>query len=156
MHVLESTPDHVIGRVPGAAIHIWRGATKPAAVPLVSRAVDEASRDGSGLPVVLIGVVEADALFPDDDARKALSEGMRDAAKLIGASAMVFEGHGFKFSALRAIVAGLGLLARTSYPTDVFATPSAAAAWAVRTCPGHDAQALARGVEALRATPPRA
>ena len=151
--VIETTRDHAIGWLPGAVIHVWRGATTEAGVACVRTALEEAVRAPGDRPLVLIGVVEADAPMPDDRGRRLLSDGMREAAEEIAASALVFEGQSFKSAAVRAVMAGLGLLARAPYPLDVFSSVSAATQALTRWCPTHDSEQLARAVETVRAAP---
>jgi hypothetical protein len=148
--VIESNSDYTVGTMPGAVFHLWRGNGMSSGVRVITDALAKVHAEDSGLPMVLFGVLQPDVPIPDDESRRNMVDAMRNTVGL-RASVMVFEGHGFKASAIRAIVSGFGLLARVPYPHDVCASVPLGARWLTRWCPEHDPERLIAAVEALRA-----
>ena len=79
--------------------------------------------------VLTLTVIEQSAAPPSADIRKAIARLMDSKANRIRASALVFEGNGFRASTVRSVATGLSLLARRPYPHRTFATVKEAAMW---------------------------
>ena len=78
----------------------------------------------------MVTIVEQGAPLPSTQARTVTAEILRTAP--IRLSAMVFEGQGFGAAAVRGVITGIGLLARTPYPHRTFATVTEAVSWIER------------------------
>jgi hypothetical protein len=153
LRVLEVSRDHAFGALPGVVFYVWRGATTVAAARGIMTHVARIHAEHPTIPCVLMGVVEAGTPPPDSDARKALGESMQKGSAHLRASALAFEGEGFQASMVRAVATGLSLLARTSYPHQVFAGVDQAAGWLSQQVPEHDAATLIAGLQQLRSAP---
>ena len=128
---LEGRDDaHGVGTWRNLLVAVWRTETRAPAVERVSKVLGRlatAHRD-----VALLQVVEAAATAPDADARRAISAMLREHASVIRCSAVVYEGDGFRAATLRAVVTGIALLSRPSYPHVVFGSTIAAINWTAR------------------------
>jgi hypothetical protein len=122
VHFEESTNDYIFAEWNRVLLAIWRGKTTSSAL-----------RHGETLferlegPLLLLTIVEATASLPTLDARVELVGVLKRAAGKIERSAVVFEGEGFRAASVRAVVAGVSLFSRPTYPHRVFGTVSAAA-----------------------------
>ena len=156
--VLDSTINHAIGVVDNVALYVWRRLTTPEALPHIIQAFANAASSGAGR-LANYGLVEAEAGLPDAEMRARLARIMRDASAIMDASAMTFEGSGFRASAVRTAAMGLALMARQPYPHRVFGSTHEAAHWMVaqmrrRNAPSPEAEAVGGAMQALRDTPP--
>ncbi|MBK9264645.1 MAG: hypothetical protein IPM54_33275 [Polyangiaceae bacterium] len=159
LYIVRAQLLHAIGYVPGAVFYVWRGTTTVDAARALEQTVRIAAArsDGAG---VLLGVVDTGAPPPEPDVRKALADSLAAGAGFVRASALVFEGEGFRASMVRAVATGLSMLARLPYPHESFSSVSAAAKWLERF---HDdsgavicsAAALEAHMHALRTAPHR-
>lgn len=120
--------DHAIGASEGLLLCVWRVRTTAEAISelagIVSRLIAR-SRDR----IVMLTVVEAGADMPDAPVRNALAELFHRVAPSVIASALVFEGTGFKAATVRALTTTLNMVTRQPFPHKVFATVGEAAAW---------------------------
>lgn len=158
LRVVEVTPDHTFGCVPGAVLYVWRKATTMEAARTLRQLVREAIDQAGTNPGVYLGVVEEGASPPSWGVRKELAETFKDGRDFFCASALVFEGSGFQASVVRAVVAGLALFARQPFPHQVFSEVSVATAWleqhlAERGPAPRPAGELAEHLRALRRVP---
>jgi hypothetical protein len=156
--VIESTIDHAIGTIGNVSLYVWRRRTLPAAMPAVIQAFDDARRAGDGR-FANYGVIEASADMPEASMRARLAHLMRDAAADMGASALTFEGSGFRAAAGRPAAMGLAAMARQPYPHRVFGDIDTAAVWLVaqvsrRGMSSPSAEDIERAMQDLRNTPP--
>jgi hypothetical protein len=74
-------------------------------------------------------VLEAAAKMPSAESRAGLADFMHGYRDRFRASALAFEGTGFRAASIRAVVTGLSALARHSFPHAVFASVPEALAW---------------------------
>jgi hypothetical protein len=153
VRVLELSRDHAFGVIPGVMLYVWRGTTTVAAAHGIGEGLRLVRDDGSGLPTVLFGVVEASTPPPDSEPRKVLAESMKSAGGYLKASALGFEGEGFQASMVRGVAVGLALLARTPFPHQAFASVPLAAEFVAKTVPQHSAAKLLDALQQLRAVP---
>ena len=157
LEVIESTIDHAVGTFGNVSIYVFRRQTLPSSVPAVVRAFDDARRAGGGT-FANYGVIEPEAPLPEPNVRAQLAHLMRD-AEGINASAVIFEGTGFRAAAVRVVTTGMALVARQPYPHRVFSSTTSAAEWtaaqmARRGLPCPIASELDKAVQALRSTTP--
>lgn len=128
---LETHDDaHGVGTWRNVLVAVWRTETRAAAVERVSQVLG--ARAATHRDVALLQVVEAGATAPDVDARRAISGMLKRHASVIRCSAVVYEGDGFRAATLRAVVTGISLLSRPSYPHVVFGSTIAAINWTAR------------------------
>ena len=114
-----------IGRV---LLVVWRNETTLKGITDIHRSMRElAARYPTGIG--LFTIVEAEAPMPERAERDALARLLRDFGPNLKASALVFEGQGFRAAAVRSVVVGLTLLAKQPYPHRVFDGPAIAATW---------------------------
>lgn len=120
--------DHAIGTSEGLLLCIWRLRTTPEAIAeltgivtrLIARSPDR---------ILMLTVVESGADMPDAPVRNALAELFHRVAPSVIASALVFEGTGFKAATVRALTTTLNMVTRQPFPHKVFASPAEAATW---------------------------
>lgn len=155
LEILESTPDHAIGRWRSAGLYVWRGVTTVHGASVLQRAVARMREGDPTGPGVLLGVVEAGTPPPAADVRRALADFLAGAGGYVRVSALAFEGTGFQASMVRAVATGLALLGRPDYPHQVFASVEEGARWIERTLrlagtPRYQAPELAAAIAQLR------
>lgn len=113
----------------------------------------EARGAAKGKAVGVITIVEQNAPLPSAEARRAMAEFLSTRRGRIAASAVVFEGAGFRAAAVRGVVTGLTLVAQQPFPHRVFAVVKDAAAWICGAGPAEwtgQAPRLDGAVAALR------
>lgn len=126
------TAHHAIGSFGSTVLYVSRNSTGLEAVRLLSAETDVARVAGGELS--LFGIIEAGAAMPSSDARDGLSEVLREFGDKGGvASALTFEGIGFRASAVRSIATGVALVARQRFPHRIFGSIAEAADWLVST-----------------------
>lgn len=159
LHIVQATSQHAIGHVSEVALYVWRSTTTLAAARALEQTVRIVGTRAKG-GGVLLGVVAAGVPPPEANVRKALADSLAAGAGFVRASALVFEGEGFRASMVRAVATGLSMLARLPYPHESFPSVTAAAKWLERH---HDdsgavicsAAALEAHMHALRTAPHR-
>lgn len=142
--------DHAIGTSEGLLLCVWRFQTTAEAIAeltgIVSRLVAR-----SPDRVIMLTVVEAEADMPDAPVRNALAAMFHRVASATIASALVFEGTGFKAATVRALTTTLNMVTRQPFPHKVFATVGDAAAWLAPQTGGRiSATAIANDLAATR------
>lgn len=153
VQLCDASVDHAVGTVEQVLVIIWRVRTLVSAVDAISRAYDALIVDcpeGIGL----LNIVEQTAPMPTSDARERIAAFLRESTG-IKASAVAFEGTGFRAAAVRSVVAGLSLLARQPFPHKIFPTLETASDWLVPELKQHvqvdyDAASFIREVQRLR------
>ena len=123
-----STQDHVIATWDRVMILIFRVESTMAAVRDAQGVFDNLAHEHSG-GVFLLTIVERDARMPSVVVRGALAEFLAQAAGRMVLSAVVYEGTGFRATAVRSVVSGLAMLTNYPYPHKVFPRVEAAANW---------------------------
>jgi len=130
--ILHSDPDLSVATLEHSLVCVWHGDTTTSGVSRITRELNMFSAShprGFGL----ITLVEAKASMPETAERNAIAELLRSFGEKIAASALIFEGEGFRAAAVRSVVAGLNLLARQPYPHKVFGTSEEASNWLAPT-----------------------
>lgn len=122
-------PDVALCSARNVFVVIWRVNTTVAAVQRVDQTCEQfaaAHPDGIGH----VTIVEQSAPMPPNDARDRLALYLRESTH-IKASAVAFEGTGFRAAAVRSVVAGLALIARQPFPHKIFPTLETASDWLI-------------------------
>ena len=107
---------------------VWRNETTMHGVESTRSGI-KTFADANPGGIGLLTIVEPEAPMPGRDERDALAALLKSFGTQIKASALVFEGEGFRAAAVRSVVVGLNLLARQPYPHRVFDAVSQAASW---------------------------
>jgi hypothetical protein len=106
----------------------WLGETNPGAVARVTQHLQRlAAQFGTGIG--LMQVVGATTGPPSSEAREALAKMLKGGSAYIVCSSLVVPGVGFRMAAARALATGLIMLARPSFPHEVYSTVEEAAIW---------------------------
>ena len=106
---------------------VWRNETSPTASTMVHQRCEEfAKRHPEG--VGMLTVVTSTAPMPPSESRDRLARFMREGT-YVKASAVAFEGTGFRAAAIRSVVTGLTLLAKQAFPHRIFSTLEDASGW---------------------------
>jgi hypothetical protein len=154
-HIERATSDYALATFRDLYIVIWHRNTTMTGAQAVRRgcfAFAESRPKG----VALLTIVEEEAPMPASEPRESLATFMRDASDHIKASAVVFEGTGFRAAAVRSVVVGLTMLARQKYPHKVFSGLIEATAWmerelaAAKLAESFTAQELGDAIASLR------
>jgi hypothetical protein len=123
-------------------------------VGLLRKGLERLART-SGTGVGLVVIIEPDADSPVSEERKQFAAINRDTPGLKGV-AVVFEGRGFKASAVRSVAAGIAFLSRSPIPHKVFSVLPEAAAWIgplVHNAGSLPAGGLLRAIDLIRCDP---
>ncbi|MEI9937605.1 MAG: hypothetical protein WDO69_10340 [Pseudomonadota bacterium] len=127
VRILRSEASHGIAFAGRTLVVLWQTETRAHAVielaTLLARLAAEFGRLG------LLQVIGDHATPPDGAARSALATMLKDNETRIVASAVVFEGTGFRASVIRSIVIGISMLSRPKCPHTVFASTTAGVEW---------------------------
>jgi hypothetical protein len=122
------SPDHRTGSWGQLFVVVWKVNTTMEGVTALRQGVTQLGKKNPQ-GIGLLTVVEANAPMPSSEARDAIATFLREAGSFINASAVIFEGEGFRAAAVRSVVTGLTMLAKQPYPHKVFAGITEAAAW---------------------------
>jgi hypothetical protein len=122
--------------------------------PILERiALKEARAHPTGLAFLCI--VPANASPPREEVRAAIREAFANVSQILASVCWYVEGAGFKAAAARAVLSGLILLMRPTYPTHITSDLHDALRWSyarVGSADQHDLAALARQLFELRRT----
>jgi len=153
--ILPSEAAHGIAFVGRTLVVLWQTETRAAAVvELATLLAGRAAEFGS---VGLLQVIGDRATPPDSTVRAALASMLKDNEQRIVASAVVFEGAGFRASAVRSVVIGISMLSRPKCPHMVFASSKAGIEWLSGyeplggKSPGQAAASMQLAIDRLRA-----
>ncbi len=127
LRIEESTNQHAFAVWDRVVLAIWRGQTTLSAVRRGEQVVERHAGRHPDRGVLLLTIVEAAAPLPPLECRIELAAMLKRAAGKVERSSLVFEGEGFRAASVRAVVAGISLFSRPSYPHRVFNTVGAAA-----------------------------
>jgi hypothetical protein len=126
--ILRNQADFAIAVYRDVFVLVWRHDTTMEGCAAVRHDLFEmAQTRPKGL--ALITIVEELAPMPPAESRQELAKILTDASDHIRASAVVFEGTGFRAAAVRSVVVGLTMLARQKFPHKVFGNLPDAASW---------------------------
>jgi hypothetical protein len=118
--------DHVLATFRHVVVCVWLKETRASAVDAASDKLAELA-SSFGHRVAIIQVVERGAGNLNRDTRAALAALLKRGRDYIRASAVVYDGEGFRSAAVRMIVSGLVQLNNPGFAHQVFAdVPSAA------------------------------
>lgn len=123
------TPEYAVVVYQSILIQLWRVETSSDGVRLVRRTLAEF---GSQIALTMV-VIEDGATRPDRGARSELEALGKELAPRF--AAVVFEGHGFKAAAVRAVMTSIGLFTRSSLPSRIFSSTDGAIEWMMRAYP---------------------
>ena len=153
VRILRSDASHGIACVGRTLIVLWQTETRSGAVAeLATLLAGFAAESGS---VALLQVIGDQAIPPEGPVRAALAAMLKDNETRIIASAVVFEGVGFRASVIRSIVVGISMLSRPKCPHTVFASSAAGIEWLnaqlkASGSPGQSASSMQLAIEQLR------
>ena len=130
VRILHSEPSHAIAFLERTLVVLWQTETrKQAVLELGSLLAGLAGLAEESRGLALIQVIGDHATPPDSDTRAALAAMLKANETRIIASAVVFEGSGFRASVIRSVVVGISLLSRPKCPHTVFASTADGLAW---------------------------
>jgi hypothetical protein len=135
IHIIEVDRDHAVGSRGNFLAVVWRGRTSITAVSRCQMFLDNLKAEYPAEGVGLLQLAEPGAPPPDGAVRAAVSRLLASGAGSVKSSCLVYAGTGFYMASARALVTALTMLAKTSFPHEVFATVADAAAWHARLLP---------------------
>lgn len=153
VRILRSEDSHGIAFVGRTLVVLWQTETRSQAVAeLGSLLAALAAEFGS---LALLQVIGDQAVPPDGPVRAALAAMLKNNETRIIASAVVFEGVGFRASVIRSIVVGISMLSRPKCPHTVFASSAAGIEWLnshlkSSGTPGQSAASMQLAIDQLR------
>lgn len=151
VHIEESTGDHIFAFWERVMVAVFDGTTSQTAVRRCEELFDKHFQR-LRTPMFLLTIVDVPAPLPALEVRMELVASLHRANGKLARSAVVYEGEGFRAASVRAVVAGIAMFSRPTYPHRVFAQVSAAAQFLaggpdVAPAPQH----LVRAVQLVRA-----
>ena len=127
VRLLRTESSHGIAITGRTVVALWQTETTIEAVrELASVLAGHAAESGGA---GLLQVIDERATPPDGNTRVALAAMLKDNEARIVASAVVFEGSGFRASVVRSVVIGITMLTRPKCPHTVFASVNEGIAW---------------------------
>src|SRR3954469_1555921 len=154
VQILRSDTSHGIAFVGRTLVVLWQTETRAEAVAdLATLLAGRAAEFGS---VALLQVIGDQANPPDSAVRGALATMLKHNEQRIVASAVVFEGAGFRASVVRSVVIGISMLSRPKCPHTVFASPKDGIDWLSEyepvggANPGRAAASMQLAIDRLR------
>jgi hypothetical protein len=127
-----ASPDVAVGSWRNVLVTDWRLRTTAAQVDDI-RARLERLAQAHPTGVFYLALVRATATPPDDRARSALAEILRNDAGVLLGGAVVFDGSGFRGAFVRGVATSLVMLARPAFPFNVCSLQGAASHFAERS-----------------------
>lgn len=118
---------HVLAVCRNVAVVLWVKETQLSAVGGMGELLGELTRGDRRS--ALLQIAEPSALVPTTEAREAIMAVLKLHTSSLLASAVVFEGDGFRAAAARAVVSGIALMARLDFPHQIFASVPSALEW---------------------------
>ncbi len=140
--------DHLMVTWKNVVVAIYKHETTVAGVASVKRVYNTCVAAHPG-GVFLITIVEQGAPMPPSEVRDLLANFLEGGTGKTLMSAVVHEGSGFRAAAVRSVVTGLAMLARLSYPHQVFGSVEVAARW-FASASGLNADELAEAIAEAR------
>jgi hypothetical protein len=153
VRILRSEVSHGIAFVGRTLVVHWQTETRGQAVgDLATLLAGLAAERGS---LGLLQVIGEQAVPPDAATRAKLAAMLKDNETRIIASAVVFEGAGFRASVIRSIVIGISMLSRPKCPHTVFESTTAGSQWLSGQLnasggPGQSAESMQLAIDQLR------
>ena len=127
VRILHSEPSHAIAFLERTLVVLWQTETRKQAVLELASLLAGLAEESRGL--ALMQVIGDHATPPDADTRAALAKMLKANETRIVASAVVFEGSGFRASVIRSVVVGIAMLSRPKCPHTVFASTAEGTEW---------------------------
>ena len=118
---------HAVVTRPHLMVCLWRTVTSREAVAEIRQIARRHAQ--AHPPMAMLTVLEAEAEQPGGDVLRELAALFQDLEHSVSCSALTFEGDGFSAAAVRGVATGLQLLAKQTFPHQVFARVSEAADW---------------------------
>jgi len=141
--VLEVRDAHAFAYWRNMLILVWRRETDSSAVRRARHHLIELiKRHPDGVGLMQVALPEAEP--PDSDARGAITDMLAAGRGTVACSSVIYGGTGFWMASVRALVAGVAMLARPGFPHQVFATVDEAADWHARLLPAGEGPAPSR------------
>lgn len=116
-------PEYSVAVYQGILIQLWRLATTMEGVRLVRKTL---ARYGDQIQVTMV-ILENGATRPEKSVRTELDVLGRELAPRF--AAVIYEEHGFRAAAVRAVMTSIGLFTRSTLPSRIFATAGEAVEW---------------------------
>lgn len=151
---LRKAPDCAFGVVDDLFICLWRESQPTLeSAEKCGELVKQHQQTRQG-PIGLVTIVPENSPTPDGAVRKRIADVLSASTNVKG-SAVCFEGTGLRATIVRTIVTGITLMARLSFPHQVFASALAGTAFVVACLrdarvESRDARELAGEIEAWR------
>lgn len=148
---LSRAADYTTARYQDLVLQLWHKQTTLDGVAALRTAIGKVA-DESKEGLRLLIVVEPGAAMPPREARGKIADFMTDYRASIRATALAFEGEGFRAASIRAVVTGLNLLTHHPFPYGVFSTIPEALNWTPMApiAAGTQPMALAKAVRTYR------
>jgi hypothetical protein len=133
-------PGFVVAELEGVVVLWWRTDVSVEGAAATDQIMEQLERR-SARHFGFITVVDAQAdLRVPGPARTAVSRMIKRFEPSISAAAIVFEGDGFKATAVRSIVTAINLAARNKFPNRVFPLVAPAVRWVLESLEGPKTQ----------------
>jgi hypothetical protein len=126
--IRDSTKDHIIGAWERVAVVVFREETTIEGVRNLTAVCDDLARQHPE-GIFLLTIVAPNAPMPPSVVRSAVAAFLAARAGQLIASAVVYEGAGFRAAAVRSVVTGVSMVSKPPYPHKVFSSVAAAARW---------------------------
>jgi len=127
VRILRHEASHGIAFAGRTLIAHWQTETRGQAVAELATLLSHLATEHGNLG--LLQVISEQATPPDGATRAALAAMLKANENRIVASAVIYEGVGFRASMIRSIVVGISMLSRPKCPHTVFASTTAGIEW---------------------------
>ncbi len=155
VRIQETSHDVVFAVWDRVALAVWRNNTTVGGLRRAERIFQEYVMERSE-PLLMLTLIESTATLPSLEARIELATVLKRANGLLERSALVFEGDGFRAASIRAVVKGVSLFSKQSYPHGIFGSVSAAAQFLTQGALGTPApEQIVRATQLARRAPAR-
>jgi hypothetical protein len=158
--VLVHDRDHFVFTCDRFFVMVWRRETRIDAVKRVNRIVTDFAVSLTPQRFCLLTLVEAGAPLPPAGSRAGLAHLLHANADFLVASAVAFEGSGFRAAAVRGVATSIAVMSNHQFPHRVFSSVFQATDFLVgeleRELGGHvDGRKLLDGLHNLRTGSPK-
>lgn len=142
--LLSVDANHAVATWRRVFVHVWRMHTT---LPVARASMANLKMFGAERPggIGMITIIGAGAPPPSTEVSRELASMIRNAE--VRASAVAFEGGGFRASIVRSVITGLAILARPPYPHFVTGTLAEASDWLIESLDRAGVEAFASPAE---------
>jgi hypothetical protein len=119
VQTIESTTDHVLATWENIGIIVWRKESTVRAVKLCIDVLKEHQMQVD-TDLLMVTVIESDAILPELSVRLAIMESLRQAQGVVCRSGVFVAGDGFKAVSKRAVISGILVFTKLNHPHKVF------------------------------------